>query len=217
IAADVDINVLAPCDLLHDVQERVIPRLMEQYPGMTWEKSGQQMRQARSIAALSTGLPVALLGTVALLATACHSYAQPAIILSAIPFGIVGALLGHVLLGYHLSLVSVLGIVALCGVVVNDSLVLVSAANDHLHEGKAPVPAAVEAGVRRFRPVLLTSLTTFLGLAPMILETSVQAQFLIPMAVSLGFGVLFVTFIALGLVPALFVIVEDVRRLIARR
>ncbi|HLV22594.1 MAG TPA: efflux RND transporter permease subunit, partial [Polyangiaceae bacterium] len=217
IAADVDIDVMAPGDLLHDVQERVIPRLMEQYPGLTWEKSGQQMRQERSFAALSTGLTVALLVMFALLAMAFQSYAQPAIILSAIPFGIVGALLGHVLLGYHLSLVSVLGIVALCGVVVNDSLVLVSAANDHLHEGKAPVPAAVEAGVRRFRPVLLTSLTTFLGLAPMILETSVQAQFLIPMAVSLGFGVLFVTFIALGLVPALFVIVEDVRRLIARR
>ena len=216
ISAEVDIDVTSPNDVAAAIEGDTIPRLLQEYPGLTWERSGQQMRQDRSFAALSTGLSIALLVMYGLMAMAFRSYVQPVIILAAIPFGIVGALGGHLLLGYNLSLVSVLGMVALSGVVVNDSLVLIAAANDHAEDGK-PVTVAVEqAGVDRFRAVLLTSLTTFAGLAPMILETSVQAQFLIPMALSLGFGVLFVTVIALGLVPALYCAVHDLYRLIQR-
>ena len=129
--------------------------------------------------------------------------------MSAIPFGFVGAVIGHVLMGFELSMISVMGLIALAGVVVNDSLVLIDAANGYRRDGQAPIEAIHAAGVRRFRPILLTSLTTFFGLIPMITETSVQALFLVPMAVSLGFGVLFATFIILLLVPAFYMAVED--------
>ena len=131
--------------------------------------------------------------------------------MSAIPFGFVGAVLGHLVMGYELSFVSALGIIALAGVVVNDSLVLVDTTNRYRRDGATAHDAIQNAGARRFRPILLTSLTTFFGLLPMIFETSVQARFLIPMAVSLGFGVLFATFIILLLVPALYMVIEDVR------
>lgn len=134
------------------------------------------------------------------------------IVLSAIPFGFVGAVIGHLLMGFDLSLISMFGIVALAGVVVNDSLILVHTANAlRRDEGLTAAEAVQQAGLRRFRPIMLTSLTTFFGLAPMIFETSVQARFLVPMAISLGYGILFATFIVLVLVPALYMIVEDVR------
>jgi multidrug efflux pump subunit AcrB len=133
--------------------------------------------------------------------------------MAAIPFGIIGAIIGHVLLGYGLSIISMFGIIALSGVVVNDSLVLVVTAN--MHRDKNPdqpvLDAVCNAGIRRFRPILLTSVTTFFGLAPMIFETSMQARFLVPMAISIGFGVLFATFVILLLVPALYLVVEDCR------
>ncbi|MFW6054041.1 MAG: efflux RND transporter permease subunit, partial [Persicimonas sp.] len=151
-----------------------------------------------------------------LMAIAFRSYLQPFVIMFAIPFGFVGALAGHLLMGYDLSLISMMGIVALSGVVVNDSLVLIAAINDYRREGADVLEAVASGGARRFRPILLTSLTTFLGLTPMILETSVQARFLIPMAVSLGFGVLFVTVIALLIVPAAYMAVEDVKALGSR-
>ena len=131
----------------------------------------------------------------------------------AIPFGIIGAILGHMIMGYNLSILSMFGIVALSGVVVNDSLLLVDKANRERRRGRAVKEALTDAGMRRFRPILLTSLTTFFGLGPMILETSVQAQFLIPMAISLGFGILFATLITLLMIPAFYLIVEDVKGL----
>lgn len=149
----------------------------------------------------------------ALMAVAFRSYAQPIVVLFAIPFGLVGAVGGHMLMGYDLSLISILGIVALAGVVVNDSLVLIAAVNDYRREGLDPLESVASGGARRFRPILLTSLTTFFGLTPMILETSVQARFLIPMAISLGFGVLFVTVITLVIVPAAYMAVEDVKQM----
>ena len=123
----------------------------------------------------------------------------------------VGAIVGHLLMGFELSIVSSMGLVALAGVVVNDSLVLIDAANRYRREGADAFEGIARAGIRRFRPILLTSLTTFLGLTPMILERSAQARFLVPMAISLGFGVLASTFIVLLLVPALYLILEDVR------
>jgi multidrug efflux pump subunit AcrB len=138
------------------------------------------------------------------------------IVMIAIPFGLVGAILGHLLMGYNLSLMSMMGIVALSGVVVNDSLVLIDYANRRRREGDTPFEAISSAGVRRFRPIILTTLTTFGGLAPMIFETSRQARFMIPMALSLGYGILFATVITLLLVPCLYLLIEDLRIWISR-
>jgi multidrug efflux pump subunit AcrB len=162
------------------------------------------------MAALFKGFMVALLGIYALLAIPFRSYTQPLIIMTCIPFGIVGAVLAHVILGFPLSMISLMGIVALAGVVVNDSLVLVDYANNEVKRGCDMRESIVNAGVRRFRPVLLTTLTTFLGLAPMIFETSRQARFLIPMAISLAFGVLFATLITLVIVPTELLILDSI-------
>ena len=144
----------------------------------------------------------------ALLAVAFRSYIQPLIVLIAIPFGIVGAVLGHIILGYDLSLISLMGVIALSGVVVNDSLIMIDYANRNRRDSSA-LEAIVQAGVRRFRPIMLTTLSTFGGLIPMIFETSLQAQYIIPMAISLGFGILFATAINLVLVPCIYVILDD--------
>jgi multidrug efflux pump subunit AcrB len=159
----------------------------------------------------------ALIVIYALLAIPFRSYVQPMIVMSAIPFGAVGAILGHLLMGYNLSLVSVMGIIALGGVVVNDALVMIDYANTRRREGETAFEAMVSAGVRRFRPILLTTVTTFGGLAPMIFETSRQARFLIPMALSLGYGILFATAITLLLVPSLYIIIDDFSRLRRRK
>ena len=135
------------------------------------------------------------------------------IVMIAIPFGIVGAVIGHLIMGYSLSVISMMGIIALSGVVVNDSLVMIDYANQRRKEGLSAWQAIHAAGVRRFRPILLTTITTFGGLAPMIFEQSRQARFLIPMAISLGFGILFATAILLILVPSLYLAVEDLLRL----
>lgn len=193
-------------------QDELLPALMARYPGLRVEPGGRAARQADTMKALGIGFVMALFAMFALLAIAFKSYTQPFVIAVAIPFGFVGAVMGHLLLGYNLSLMSMMGLVALAGVVVNDSLVLVSAVNDFKRdEGLSTIDAVTAGGTRRFRPIILTSLTTFLGLSPMILETSVGARFLIPMALSLGFGVLFATFITLVLVPALYLIVEDLQ------
>ena len=144
------------------------------------------------------------------------SYLQPLIVMMAIPFGIVGAVIGHLLLGHDLSLISLMGVIALAGVVVNDSLIMVDHANRHRGDRSA-FEAIHEAGIRRFRPIMLTTLTTFGGLTPIILETSRQATYLIPMAISLGFGIVFATAIILVIVPCLYMILEDLRRLIGAR
>jgi multidrug efflux pump subunit AcrB len=211
VTADVDLEVTTPNDVMRDVTENMLPQLMEKYPGLSWERAGQQQQQMESVQALGLGLALALLIMYALMAVSFSSYIQPLIIMFSIPFGVVGAAWGHLLLGYNLSLISVLGIIALSGVVVNDSLVLIAAANDYRDAGDTPFEAVVDAGARRFRPILLTSLTTFFGLAPIIMETAIQARFLIPMAISLGFGVLFVTVIALVIVPATYMIIEDIK------
>jgi multidrug efflux pump subunit AcrB len=189
-----------------------MPELKQKYPGLSQVFRGKQKDIREGMSALFKGFIVALLVIYALLAIPFRSYTQPLIIMTCIPFGIVGAVLAHVVLGYPLSMISLMGIVALAGVVVNDSLVLVDYANNEVKRGVGMRDAIVNAGVRRFRPVLLTTLTTFFGLAPMIFETSRQARFLIPMAISLGFGILFATFITLFLVPSLYVMIEDLHK-----
>jgi multidrug efflux pump subunit AcrB len=193
----------------------VLPEIRADYPDITWTFKGSQAEMRESTDALGAGLLLALAVIYALLAIAFRSYAQPLIVLAAIPFGIVGAVIGHMLLGYDLSLVSMMGVIALAGVVVNDSLIMVDYANRlRRDEGLSPIDAIRQAGVRRFRPIILTTVTTAGGLTPIILETSLQAQYLIPMAISLGFGIVFATAIILVLVPCLYVILEDVRRLL---
>ncbi len=166
-----------------------------------------------SLDSLKRGMGMALLVIFAMLAIAFNSYIQPVIIMTSIPFGLVGAVIGHLLMGYSLSLTSFFGVVALSGVVVNDSLVLVNQANRCQKGGLDTFRAVHKAAIQRFRPIILTTLTTFGGLSPMIFETSRQARYLIPMAISLGFGILFSTLIILVLVPALYVVVEDLKGL----
>jgi len=216
VTADVDENVANANEILDDLRRSTLPRLRGAHPGVAHSFEGQRREQAETIGALSRGFLFAVLAIYALLAIPLRSYVQPLLIVSAIPFGLVGAVWGHLLMGLDLTILSMFGVVALAGVVVNDSLVLVDFVNRRRAEG-APLEEAVGlAGSARFRPILLTSLTTFAGLTPLLLERSVQARFLIPMAVSLAFGVLFSTFITLLLVPAGATILEDARSLLAR-
>ncbi|MBN1360572.1 MAG: efflux RND transporter permease subunit [Sedimentisphaerales bacterium] len=194
----------------------VLPELAADFPGLSYGWEGRQQDMTESTDSLFRGLLLALFGIYALLAVPFRSYYQPLIVMIAIPFGIVGAVLGHILMGYSLSLMSMMGVVALSGVVVNDSLVLIDYANRLARDGAAPLDAIHQAGVRRFRPIMLTTLTTFGGLAPMIFETSLQARFMIPMAISLGFGILFATTISLVIVPCLYSMAEDIRRFLQR-
>ncbi len=196
-------------NVVADLKASYFPGLAERYPGLEVSLVGEQRDQQESLSSLGQNFLIAMVVMYALLAIPFKSYVQPVIIMSAIPFGIVGAVLGHFIMGYELSIISMMGIIALSGVVVNDSLVLIDASNEYRRQGDSPVDAVVRACRRRMRPILLTSFTTFFGLMPMIWETSPQARFLIPMAISLGFGVLFGTVIVLLLVPAIYIIVED--------
>ena len=189
-----------------------LPALQEKYPGLTYSFEGRQADRRESMQSLMRGLIMALLVIYAMLAIPFNSFIQPLIIMISIPFGIVGAVLGHLIMGYSLSVMSMFGVVALSGVVINDSLVLMDFANRKRQDGEGCHDAIHHAGIHRFRPILLTTLTTFGGLAPIIFETSRQARFLIPMALSLGFGILFATVITLILVPCLYLVVEDLRQ-----
>lgn len=193
------------------LQAEALPDLADRYPGLLYAFEGRTADQRESMQSLMLGFLMAMLGVYALLAVPFRSYVQPLIVMISIPFGLVGAVLGHLVMGFSLSVLSMFGIVALSGVVVNDSLLLIDHANRARRNGATAHDAIWGAGVRRFRPVLLTTLTTFGGLAPMIFETSRQARFLIPMALSLGYGILFATVITLGLVPSLYLIIEDLR------
>jgi multidrug efflux pump subunit AcrB len=190
----------------------ILPDLIREYPGLSYRYEGRQADMKESMQSLLGGFALAMLCIYFLLAIPFRSYSQPLIVMLAIPFGVLGAVLGHLLMGYNLSLMSMMGIVALSGVVVNDSLVLIDFANRLRTEGTTSVEAIRAAGLRRFRPIVLTTLTTFGGLAPMIFETSRQARFMIPMALSLGFGILFATVITLILVPCLYLLIEDVHQ-----
>ena len=197
------------------LNKTMLPELAATFPGLGYGYQGRQADRKESVSGLVSGFLFALGCIYFLLAIPFRSYLQPMVVMIAIPFGMIGAVFGHMIMDYHLSLMSMMGMVALSGVVVNDSLVLVDYANKKQRKGTAPSQAIQEAGVRRFRPVLLTTLTTFGGLAPMIFETSRQARFMIPMALSLGFGIVFATVVTLALVPCLYLIIEDVKRLSA--
>ena len=209
VTGDVDRQEVDANVILSEARAEILPDLSSRFDGLGFSFEGEQESRRESLAALAAGLAVAVFAIFAMLAIPLKSYALPLIVLSGAPFGIIGAILGHLVLGFGLSLMSFFGIIALTGVVVNDSLVLVVTANRLREEGKGAFDSIRDASVRRLRPIMLTSLTTSLGLLPMMLETSSQARFLVPMAISLGFGVLFSTFVILLLVPSLYLIRED--------
>ncbi len=196
-----------------DLSAAFLPTLASQYPGLRYSFEGYQREQTEALHELFIGLCVAVLAIYILLAVLFRSYTQGFLVLLSIPFGTAGALVGHMLMGYDLSVISVFGLIAVCGVVVNGGLVLTVTMNERI-QGGMPLPEAVEwSSVRRFRPIILTSLTTFIGLAPMIFETSIQARFLVPMAISLGYGILFSTVVVLLFIPAVHRIQYDFTKL----
>lgn len=214
VTADVQEEVGNANTILQEVVKDVIPPLLRKYPGLTFSLEGQQREQSDSLEAMKAGFILTLVALYGLLAIPFRSYIHPFVVMMAIPFGMIGAILGHILLGQGLSIMSLFGIIALSGVVINDSLVLVVTANRVRAKSDKTIPperALTYAASTRFRPIILTSLTTFGGLAPIIFEPSVQARFLAPMAISLGFGILFSTIIILVLIPCLYLMVEDIR------
>jgi multidrug efflux pump subunit AcrB len=215
VTADVDETVANANEVRMDLESRFLPQLKNNYPGLRYSIEGAGKEQKESMADVFRGFAIALFCIYALLAIPFRSFTQPLVVMSAIPFGMIGAVAGHMIMGHNLSLLSMFGIVGLAGVVVNDSLVLIDATNRIRSQGMDAHGAITQAGGLRFRAIILTSLTTFAGLTPMLLERSIQAQFLIPMAISLGFGVLFGTGITLLLVPSLYMILEDVHNLLA--
>ncbi len=216
VTADVDPTVVAAGDVIADLRTRILPDVLAGHPQVFFSFEGQSAQQRDTISGLMRGFAIAILVIYSLLAIPLRSYVQPVIIMIAIPFGLVGAIWGHLIMGMNLTILSIFGIVALTGVVVNDSLVLVDFINKKRRAEISTATAVREAGQARFRAILLTSLTTFLGLFPLLMERSMQARFLIPMAISLAFGVVFATFITLMLVPAIYLIIDDVKNLFTR-
>ncbi|HDM32907.1 MAG TPA: efflux RND transporter permease subunit [Deltaproteobacteria bacterium] len=214
VYADVDESIANANELRHILMSKIMPRLKDKYPDLRYTMAGEGKEQKESMVDVVKGMILAFFLIYVLLAVPFNSFTQPVIIMMAIPFGIVGAFWGHMIMGYNLSILSVFGIVGLAGVVVNDALVLTSEINKNMQRGTDMHEAIVSGGKIRFRAVILTTLTTFFGLTPMITERSLQARFLVPMAISLGFGVLFSTFITLILVPCMYAMLEDLKALI---
>lgn len=213
VTAAADKSLVEPGKVVSEVRRGILKELEQKYPGVSGQLDGASQDEMDAQRDLMKAAVFAMFCIYALMAIPLKSYSQPLIIMSVIPFGLIGAVIGHMLLGLSMSIMSVFGLVALAGVVVNDSLIMVDFVNRARAQGVAIKQAVVEAGTQRFRAILLTSLTTFVGLAPIVLERSLQAQIVIPMAVSLAFGILFATVITLVLIPALYVMLEDVKKL----
>ena len=205
VLGDVDFAVITAQEANNWIRENLLPSLDEQYPGLIVEFGGEQRTQGNAGSALGKSFAMALLVIYGLLALIFRSWVQPVIVMAAIPLGLIGAVAGHLLVGIPLGLLSIFGIIGLSGVVINNSLVMIDLYNEYLGRGYSTRNAVIQGTKDRFRPILLTSLTTFLGVYPLIMETSSQAQFLIPLAVSIGYGVLFGTLIIVLTIPALFV------------
>ena len=203
VTADVDAAVITGQEVNTEITSSILPELQTRFPGLRYGFGGEQRQQTLAFEGLARGFVLALLAIYALLAIPFRSYLQPLVIMASIPLGLVGAAIGHLIMGLDIGMLSMFGIVGLSGVVVNDSLVLIDFINERQRAGLPMAEAIVQGAKVRFRPIMLTSVTTFLGVSPIILERSTQAQFLSPMAVSLGFGILFATFIIMLAVPAL--------------
>lgn len=211
VSADVDEAVANAGEINTDLLLQVLPSLRNQYPGLQYRFAGEQRERNESLGSLKINFIIAMFAIYGLLAVLFRSYSQPIIVMSAIPFGLVGATIGHLLMGFNLSILSLFGIVALSGVVVNDSLIMIDLINRERKSGIELAQVLRDCATRRFRPIMLTTLTTFCGLLPIIAEKSLQARFLAPMAISLAFGVLFATCITLLLVPSIYMILEDIK------
>ncbi len=216
VTSDIDRTVkdANSSDVAAALVKDVFPEMQKKFPGVQWRFQGEQSDQNDSVKELAVGGVLSLFGIFVLLAIPLKNYLQPFIVMSVIPFGMVGAVLGHLLLGFDLSIMSMCGILALSGMVVNESLVLTDCVNRFRKAGMDIKEAAWSAGMSRFRSIMATSVTTFVGLVPIMSETDIQALFLVPMSVSLGFGGLFATFITLLLVPGIYVMLEDIRKLV---
>lgn len=214
--ASIDAEQVEPFKVAEDIREEYIPTLLEKFPGISTNLTGRVQEEMDSMMEQIKNFIISLMVIYSLLAIPLRSYSQPLLIMSVIPFGIIGAMFGHMVLGMTMSALSMFGIIAAAGVVVNDSLVMVDFVNNARKQGVAIKDAVVDAGCKRFRAILLTSATTFIGLIPILSETSLQAQLVVPMAVSLAFGVLFATVITLVLIPCQYVALEDIKGLFRR-
>lgn len=216
VRARVDKDRIEPGSIVRDVQANYLPDILAQYPNVRFGLEGASLDEAEALSSLAFGALLALFGIYALMAIPLKSYSQPLIIMSVIPFGVIGAIFGHWVLQMPISILSLFGIIALAGVVVNDSLILVDYVNQTKDKVKDLRDVVVNAGCARFRAIVLTSLTTFMGLAPIVLERSMQAKFVIPMAISLAFGILFATVITLILIPCLYLVLNDIKQWFGR-
>ncbi|MGB5257106.1 MAG: efflux RND transporter permease subunit [Woeseiaceae bacterium] len=209
VSADIDPEVVESTEIVKTISEDYIPALLARHPGVSYGLEGASQELVNLQRNLSIASIAALFLIYALIAIPLHSYSQPLLIMSVIPFGIIGAVIGHIVMGRSISMFSLFGLVALAGVVVNDSLIMVDFINKARAEGVALKKAVIESGTLRFRAIILTSFTTAAGLMPIMTEGSVQAQTVIPMAISLSFGIMFATFITLFLIPCLYMLRED--------
>jgi len=214
VDAEVDYARANPTEITNDLQTNCFPGLRAKHPGVMMSLQGAKRDTAESMNSLFIGFPLALIGIFVIIATTFRSYAQPVIIMFTIPFGIIGALIGHLVMGLDVTLISLFGIVALSGVVVNDAIVLIECINSLIANGMPVFDALKRGGARRFRAIFLTTITTIGGLYPMIAEKDFQAQFLIPMALSLAYGVGLATLLTLFLEPCFLGILNDIRRLL---
>lgn len=211
VSAAVDTNTANTSEIIDELSNGYLEQLSGRYPGLHISLQGDQKKNRETFGSLFVGYPLAVLGIFIIIATMFRSYIQPFIILFTVPFGIIGGIMAHLLLGYHLSIMSVFGMVALAGVVVNDAIVLIERVNENLAQGMPFFEALQKGGARRFRAIFLTTISTVCGLLPLILETDFQARFLIPMALSIAGGVVFATVLTLLLVPSLLTILNDFR------
>ena len=216
VSADVDTNKANANEIFSELSSNFFPRLKQRYPELKVALQGEQKKMRESFESLFVGYPLAILGIFIIIATMFRSYVQPFVIMFTVPFGIIGAVLGHLLFGYDMSIMSIFGMVALTGVVVNDAIVLIERVNENIAEGMPFFDAILSGGARRFRAIFLTSLSTVGGLAPLIMETDLQAKFLIPMALSIAAGIAFATILTLVLVPSLLALLSDARLLVHR-
>ena len=213
VTAGLNKDISEPSKIVGDILKNFMPDALARYPGVSIKLDGESEESQKMFVSLMSGFAAALFGIYALLAIPLKSYMQPLIIMGVIPFGIIGAMVGHIAIGIPFDMMSFFGIIALSGVVVNDSLIMVDFVNKSCAEGVSKFEAVVNSGAKRFRAILITSLTTFFGLLPMLMEDSVQAQQVLPMAVSLGFGIVFATVITLLLVPCLYIVLDDIAKL----
>ncbi len=215
VSAEVDTTKANSNEITMDLAQNFLPLIKKKYPGLIWSFEGPQQTSRDALSSLKIGFPLALLGIFLIISSIFHSYSQPILIMSTIPFGIVGALIGHLIFGLTVTLMSLFGIVALAGVVVNDAIVLVDCFNNNLASGLKFSDAIIHAGRRRFRAIFLTSATTFGGLIGLLFTRDMQSQFLKPMAVSLAIGLIFATTVTLVLLPTLIAILNDMKRVLS--